>query len=540
MYKLNEFIENISNEHISIIGKPILFKDSNIISDGKNNKIVFGSNVKVINCNIRLIGDNNLFFIGDFVTIRGNYLLDTGSEIRIGSRTIFNFVVDIEARESRKIIIGENCLFSRCRIQTSDVHSIFDRDSLKRINFAKDVYIDSNVWVAFDALICKGSHIRQNSVIGARSLIAGKFPENSIIAGNPAKVIRKNILWDTKLLDTLDLKEKNMNIITFSELLRKRQNDGLKLNPIDSLSMEYKSDHHKNLKDPVLGVVKENDCILTKNFFVLTKDNLFIKDISYEKYNDYAKDITYEEIIEEPCFLVGGDTNYYHNLINWIPRLFLYEALNLNCKIVVNSSFSKRQLEVISSIFPYIKDKIVKVNKNIKFKCLYIPNFFLNPIHSPYAIRNLRMRLFTLYREEIVQPLFPTKFIISRSDASTRKIVNEQELFESLKDFGFSLISLDKLTFIEQINLFYHAEMVISPHGASLTNLLWCNHRPRVVEIINEHYTKVFWSLGVLCGVKNYDVFCGKVIIDSHEVNIHRNIEVDIDLLLSKIKKYLS
>ena len=53
------------------------------------------------------------------------------------------------------------------------------------------VVLEDLVWVGFRALILPGTHIRRSSLVGAASLVAGEFPPYSIIAGSPAKVIRR-------------------------------------------------------------------------------------------------------------------------------------------------------------------------------------------------------------------------------------------------------------------------------------------------------------------------------------------------------------
>ena len=57
---------------------------------------------------------------------------------------------------------------------------------------SKPVSIGRNVWIGNNVMILKGSVIGDNCINGACSLVAGKyFPENTILAGNPAREIRK-------------------------------------------------------------------------------------------------------------------------------------------------------------------------------------------------------------------------------------------------------------------------------------------------------------------------------------------------------------
>lgn len=53
----------------------------------------------------------------------------------------------------------------------------------------KKIRIDRNVWVGYGAIILPGAEIGPNSVVAAGSVVRGKFPEGSLISGNPAQKI---------------------------------------------------------------------------------------------------------------------------------------------------------------------------------------------------------------------------------------------------------------------------------------------------------------------------------------------------------------
>ena len=55
---------------------------------------------------------------------------------------------------------------------------------------AKPITIEDNVWVGFGASIMKGVKIEKNSIVAAHSVVLHDVPENSVVAGNPAQVIR--------------------------------------------------------------------------------------------------------------------------------------------------------------------------------------------------------------------------------------------------------------------------------------------------------------------------------------------------------------
>ena len=59
----------------------------------------------------------------------------------------------------------------------------------------RTIKIGNHVWIGTSAIILKGSVIRENSIVAAGAIVSGEFPPNSVIAGNPAKVVKKNVVW---------------------------------------------------------------------------------------------------------------------------------------------------------------------------------------------------------------------------------------------------------------------------------------------------------------------------------------------------------
>jgi len=70
----------------------------------------------------------------------------------------------------------------------------------------------------------------------------------------------------------------------------------------------------------------------------------------------------------------------------------------------------------------------------------------------------------------------PERIYISRRDADSRYIVNEEEVLERLGEFGFSDYCLETLSFEEQVRLFENAEIVVGPHGAGFSNTIFAEN----------------------------------------------------------------
>ena len=94
--------------------------------------------------------------------------------------------------EGTSINIGDNCLIGHdVTILDSDFHAIDPEARLRNeMPRQKPVEIGHNVFIGSKSIILKGSVIGKNSIIGAGAIVSGTFPENSLIGGNPAVLIR--------------------------------------------------------------------------------------------------------------------------------------------------------------------------------------------------------------------------------------------------------------------------------------------------------------------------------------------------------------
>jgi len=113
------------------------------------------------------------------------------SVISIGSDCNLNGTM-IHCRTS--VSIGDFCLFGPgSRIVDNDSHRIStDIEERRKPPNAAPITIGDNVWVGMSSLILKGVTIGNNSIIAAHSVVTKPVPENVLVAGIPARVI-KNI-----------------------------------------------------------------------------------------------------------------------------------------------------------------------------------------------------------------------------------------------------------------------------------------------------------------------------------------------------------
>src|SRR6185369_9154645 len=91
-------------------------------------------------------------------------------------------------------------------------------------------------------------------------------------------------------------------------------------------------------------------------------------------------------------------------------------------------------------------------------------------------------------------------YISRRAARVGRRILNEGEVLDLLANFGVRSYALETLSLEEQIDLFFDADLVVAPHGAGLTNLLFADGAG-VVELhptaqIMPHYFLLSLAVG--------------------------------------------
>lgn len=72
---------------------------------------------------------------------------------------------------------------------------------------------------------------------------------------------------------------------------------------------------------------------------------------------------------------------------------------------------------------------------------------------------------------------------VSRNESKMRRLVNEEAILPALRDLGFEIIRPGEMPLATQIDKFRKARVVLAPHGAGLTNILFCRPGATLIEI---------------------------------------------------------
>jgi acetyltransferase-like isoleucine patch superfamily enzyme len=121
---------------------------------------------------------------GVAIAIYDNAVLELGNNVSINA--------DSKLICCKHIKIGDGSAISwDVEIRDSDCHSILAED----FEVSKPIEIGGHVWIGSRATILKGVRIGSGAVIATGSVVTKDVPENCLVAGVPARIIKENVKW---------------------------------------------------------------------------------------------------------------------------------------------------------------------------------------------------------------------------------------------------------------------------------------------------------------------------------------------------------
>ena len=112
--------------------------------------------------------------------------------LEIGDKTYVNH--DSEIRCRKHISIGNNCSIAYgVLIQDSDYHTVYSENGEPKPQ-TRPVTIGDNVWIGANVIVLKGVSIGDGAIVAAGSVVTRDVPANTLVAGNPARIVKSNVM----------------------------------------------------------------------------------------------------------------------------------------------------------------------------------------------------------------------------------------------------------------------------------------------------------------------------------------------------------
>ncbi len=229
------------------------------------------------------------------------------------------------------------------------------------------------------------------------------------------------------------------------------------------------------------------------------------------------------EMDEAVWFLERVYDNHSHWLTAHLPKLLLLRERGLLGRTIMPSrrtaamDASLEMLGIDASTMPqYTAGTILKVAR------------LTVPLADRFDPRHLR-RVRSAFGGDETGPAAARVFI-SRARAHGRKLLNEDKLWPMLRARGFERIFMEELDFPAQVRLMQRTAVIVAPHGAGLTNMIFCPEGADIVEIADPGYPNPnFYALSAAMGHR-YWLLAAEATGEGHA--LHKDLTVDIPALM--------
>jgi hypothetical protein len=247
--------------------------------------------------------------------------------------------------------------------------------------------------------------------------------------------------------------------------------------------------------------------IVGEEGYVLSPDGAVFEEFTYDRRGrgtDY--DLFYRLRLPPERHVAGwwatiaypDATELFHFELESLPRLQLLGELEpLLDGIIVPARLRENHSTVLTEL-GYGPDRrlVLNTSSHLRFDQLVVPSYLAGKNTPPWVSR--------LFRRLPVSDAgaTPPRVYVSRRDARWRHVTNEDEVIAALGHHGVEPCVLSDLTPGEQRSLFAKAELLVAPHGAGLSNLVYAGRGARLLEMFSPHHVdSTYWSLANAFGL---------------------------------------
>lgn len=247
---------------------------------------------------------------------------------------------------------------------------------------------------------------------------------------------------------------------------------------------------------------------IQSNVAIISADNKVVGEASYQyrgqAYSAHPEDnlVFGQKFFPEPrkypgtvlSLLAGyAAMDYFFHWINdSLPKIKLVKETGLLEKVdwfLVPTYKYQYQKETLQTL-GIAEEKIIDAEKN-----RHIQADRILTTSMPRLGAHIPVWVYDFYRHDFLRTYssgstYSPLVYISRRDAQFRNVTNETELLEMARAYGFKDYTLSSMPFAEQAKLFASARVILSPHGAGLSNLVFCQEGTQVIEFFAGGYVK--------------------------------------------------
>ncbi len=247
---------------------------------------------------------------------------------------------------------------------------------------------------------------------------------------------------------------------------------------------------------------------------VVTRDNRLLLPVSpYIEKGAYERSFDNHPIfgtegLRQPHKLRGralllaayAGRGFYHWMYDVLPRLQVFRDANMTLEsvdhVLVNHYVSSFHMDTLSKLgVPRSKIRQLENAEHFEAEELIVPSLPGNTGQVPLWVCEFLRREFLSSKDKSQAPA-NKRIYISRTKAGHRQLENNDEIIKVLERFDFQIVHLEDIPISEQAHLMAEADVVVSPHGAGLGNIVFCRPGTKVIELFHHSAVNVmFWTI---------------------------------------------
>ncbi len=254
------------------------------------------------------------------------------------------------------------------------------------------------------------------------------------------------------------------------------------------------------------------------------------------------------QLAEAASFVDALSINYAHWMTEVLPRIvsFCSNSQYSHVPIIVDDKLHQNIMATLEKVVGRRKVYLLPMNKIVKIDKLYVTSVagYISYEQRYKYIQASSEGKFNAHAMRLVMSLFKPlndnkqtpKRIYLRRNSGYRNLTNQNEIEALLTRHRFTIVDPSKLSFLEQVNYFSKAKVIIGPTGASFANLIFCNKKVNLAILVNNDKNMIYkyWvNLASIMGIQvKYITGKSKQFFGG----IHRDFSVDLDLIDAYVK----
>lgn len=149
--------------------------------------------------------------------INSPFYMEFANHLEMGVNSFINY--DCIMLNNAMVKLGDNVLVGPKVSFYTAIHPIDAKQREQWLVYAKPITVEDNVWIGGSATILSGVTIGKNAIVGAGAVVTKDVEPNTIVVGNPARVLRKITAEDSKKFQEELAKQKDINKSEFDKMM---------------------------------------------------------------------------------------------------------------------------------------------------------------------------------------------------------------------------------------------------------------------------------------------------------------------------------